>query len=1109
MRLLIFIPLVLFVLMIKGQSSVLSTGQWHKVGITETGVYKLDFSTLNSLGVDLSQNPQTIKIYGNGVQGVLPQENDLSRPFDLVENAISVAGETDGSFDEADYVIFYGLGPDKMQWSTEGFEYEKNIYSDTSYYFITSGGADGKRIQNLPSVSGAGVDVSTYHDALAEEADQNNLLSSGRGWYGEIFSIGETQSFNFSLENLSSNVQFILSAVGQSSSSNFFEVLADGNVVGTLPINSIPSGPGSTYSIKAQQSLDTILINQNEQLAIQLSYHANGPTGLGFLDYYVLLFERELRLSSEPVYFRTTSNIGSVLSYQLDNGEGTTIWNITDPANIGNQNYALENGVTVFQSQSDDLEEFAAFSESNLSSPHLVGSVGNQNLKVETQLDGIIITHPTFLSQAERLAQFHRDHDNLSVKTVTTTQVYNEFSSGRQDVTAIRDYAKYVYDSGGRLKYLTLFGDCSYDYKNRVSSNTNFVPTYESRDSFHPIFSHSSDDYFGFFESNEGLWEESVSGDHTLEVGIGRLPVKTLEEATNVVDKIIYYCTSPNTLGKWRNEIAYLADDGDSNIHAEHVDALSELIDTTYTQYSIDKLLLDAFEQEVGVSSQSSPSATQALKEKIKSGAFAINFIGHGNERLWTEEQVLTRTLIRRFNNRNRLPIFVTATCEFGRYDDPAQFSGAEELLLSETGGAIALLTTSRPVFASTNFGLNQAFHENIFRRENGSFQRLGDVIRATKNNGLAGPVNRNFTLLGDPMMMPAYPQLDITINELTTQLDTLSALEKITFTGQIEGPDIQSNFNGSVSISIFDIEQGFQTKGQESDPYNYTLQNNALFRGESSVTNGAFSFTFVVPKNISYQYKEGKISLYAWDEENNQDAAGSSTEFVLGGTSATVETDNEAPDVTVYLNDETFVNGSTVNSSSLLIAKVSDENGISITSNGFSQGVSLELDDQVINLNKFYVSDLDSYQDGTITYPIQDLAPGRYTATLNVYDTYNNLTKQEISFIVSEQAFISIFSAKAYPNPVVNEEVIFSFDHDREEEDLDIQLIVYSDKGEVVKRTSYEFENSSRSVNLLWGARTAGGQPFSSGIYFYRLIIQSRFDGVIKEISSKLVIAN
>ncbi|MEO1255673.1 MAG: type IX secretion system sortase PorU, partial [Bacteroidota bacterium] len=487
-----------------------------------------------------------------------------------------------------------------------------------------------------------------------------------------------------------------------------------------------------------------------------------------------LTFQRELALYNNETDFRWIGSPGEIIKYELNNVSQPTIWNVSDPTNAFNQEYTAEAGKVVFQSQSSAVEEFVVFQGSEFPSPFIFGNVANQNLKANTSFDGVIVTHPEFEQEAELIAQFHRDHDDLDVEVVTTREIYNEFSAGRQDISAIRDYAKYVYEAGNQLKYLLLFGDCSYDYKDRINRNTNFVPTYESRESFDPIRSYSSDDYYGFFEESEGEWIEDKVGDHTLEIGIGRLPAKTKEEARAMVDKIIYYTTSPNTLGEWRSEITYVGDDGDRNIHTSQIEGLSNLVDTTYAQYIIHKVLLDAFSQTGSGSSERSPLASAALKTRIKNGSFIVNFLGHGNERLWMDEEILTQADIAELTNRNKLPIFVTATCEFGRYDNPIQVSGAENLLLMEQGGGIALLTTSRPVFASTNDSLNRAFHQHMFKRESGGGLRLGDVTRLTKNGGLEGPVNRNFTLLGDPMMMPAYPKIDIILDE--TGIDTLSA---------------------------------------------------------------------------------------------------------------------------------------------------------------------------------------------------------------------------------------------------------------------------------------------------------------------------------------------
>lgn len=1088
---------------------MLAKGDWYKVGITETGIFKLDRGTLDLLGIPSTIDPRTIQLFGNGLKGILPQSNATPRPDDLIENAIFVSGESDGSFDQSDYVLFYGIGPHNETWTTAGFQFERNIYSDTAYYFIRVGTEQGKRIQPKESSAlPATFTAAEFDDHVVHEEDERNLISSGRKWLGDFIGNASTITFNHLIEGLNSDITITVSAVAQSGEASSLDILEGGTTVGSIPFQSIPTGISAIYSIKARQQEESFTINQVENSAIQMRYNGNSSSARAYVDRYFLTFKRALALYNTETDFRVANHPGEVIQYEVSQAGAATIWDVTIPTEVQLQSYSNSSGTAIFRSQSAEVEEFVVFEGSDFPTPLPFGPVSNQNLHSTTTVDGIIAVPSSLLTEANRLAQFHSDHDGLNVKVATLREIYNEFSSGRQDVSAIRDYARYVYENGGTLKYLLLFGDCSYDYKNRSNGNTNIVPTYESRESFHPIFSYSSDDYFAFFDEDEGEWVESVSGDHTMDIGVGRLPVKTLTEAKTVVDKIIYYSTSSKTLGKWRNEITYLADDGDFNIHARHVEDLSELVDTTFSQYQINKLLLDAFDQESGASKDLSPQTTSALKTRIKKGTFAINFIGHGNERLWTEEEVLTKETIAELTNKNKLPIFVTATCEFGRYDDPSQVSGAEELLLSGTGGGIALLTTSRPVFASTNFSLNQAFHESMFSKVDGDFQRLGDIIRSTKNGGLAGPVNRNFTLLGDPMMLPAFPKLDMVINELMTDTDTLSALEEISFTGTVQRDGaVQTDFNGKMVVSVFDVEQTFKTRGQESSPYSYSVRSNALFRGEAVVENGEFSISFIVPKNISYQYQQGKLSMYAWDEENNIDAAGSSRAFRVGGTIEPTITDTTAPLIDLYLNDDSFNDGDVVGSSPLLIADLSDGSGITTSRSGVIEGITLEFDGEVINLNDFYSASSNTYQEGTVIYPLQDLAAGRYSATLKVWDTHNNVSESRVNFVVTDEPTLFVYNSRLYPNPVVNEESTFYFEHDREDEDLLVTLYVYNSRAEVVRLVEFTIENSEREVEIPWYTLTNSGQRLNQGIYFTRLVIKSNFDGAIKEINEKLVI--
>ena len=1092
------------------QSSVLVTGNWYKVGITESGIYKIDRGTLDALGVGSIADPRQIQLFGNGVKGILPQENSIERPIDLIENAIFVSGESDGSFDQNDHILFYGVGPHKEEWSEVAFDFQRNIYSDTAYYFLRIGTENGKRIESKQSLDQAASQVvDSFADHITYEEDVRNLIGSGRDWLGDIIPSGSQYQTSISIEGLSSPIVGTFSVAGQSPEVAEMEIMVDGGSVGSLELDDIRTGTGSNYSVKASEATGSFSLPQESEFNLSIRYSSSGANARGFIDRYYLTFERNLQSYSSDTDFRVTEGLGNVIQYEINNAEDAVIWNVTDPANYFEQAYSLSGGKAVFKSQSAQIEEFVAFQGNDFPSPFVFGNVPNQDLRSDVNYEGIIVSPSNFLTEATRLASFHRAHDGLSVKVVTPWQIYNEFSSGRQDVSAIRDYAKHVYDQGGNLKYILLFGDCSYEYKYRVENNTNFVPTYESRDSYDPIYSHSSDDFFTFFEEDEGAWIESTAGDHTMEIGVGRLPVKTLTEAKNTVDKIIYYSTSPNTLGKWKNEITYLADDGDGNTHSIHVEKLSELIDTTYAQYSIKKLLLDAFEQVSDGAKDTSPQTTKAFKTAIKEGTFVVNFMGHGNEKVWTEEEVFTNDDIEEMTNRNRLPIFVTATCEFGRYDDPKQVSGAERLLLNRSGGAIALLTTSRPVIASTNLPLNQAFHENVFKRVNESHQRLGDIIRITKNDGLAGPINRNFTLLGDPMLMPAFPKYNITLDDL--ELDTLKALDEISISGKVEtGGVAQDNFNGMLSVVIYDTEQAFKTKGQESNPFTYTLRINAIFRGEAEVMNGEFSFSFIVPKNISYQLNRGKLSLYAFDKESNADASGSSREFVIGGTSSNIIPDNEPPAVSMFMNDESFRNGGVVGKNSLLFAKLSDESGITTASSGVVAGITLELNQEVINLNEFYTAAPNNFKEGTIVYPIQDLDPGRYSVKLKVWDTHNNSSTSNIDFVVSDKQELFIFNNVTYPNPVrEGEETKFRFEHDREDEDLEIALLIYNGRGDVVKKSEYLFESSARMIEIPWKGVSDSGQRLNEGIYYYRLIIQSNFDGATKEITQKLVLIN
>ncbi len=1093
-------------------NSVLSTGEWYKLAIPKSGIYKIDRDFLSDLGIDpLSIDPRNLSIYGYG-GGMLPQANDAERPVDLPENAIMVVGESDGSFDESDYALFFGQSPDRVEFDAMGIsKYEKNLYSDLTYYFLTIKNQPGKRVIRIKNEGSNHALISTYDHYAIFEQDLRNHIQSGREYYGQLFTSSKRiLEIEFPISNLAgtSPIKMTSAVMVQSIGSSTFELAINGSPVGTQVIGAIP---GKIYDIKGVDRVDTFTINTNNlqglSQGINLTYTFNPPTlgkPEGYHNYVIIEAERKLEIVEKAVQFRSIkSSVNTFSTFEIGKTDSETfVWDISDPQNALSQDVELAGSTIRFGTSTNTIKEFIAFKGSTLETPKFIEATDNQNIRAINTPNGLIITHPHFLSEANRLAAFRTRNDDLDIAIVTTEQIYNEFSSGGQDISAIRDFLKHLYDKNNQLKYVLLFGDASYDYKERtIANNTNFVPIYEARNSLHPIFSYSSDDFYGFLDDDEGFWEESEAGDHQLDIGIGRLPAKNTKEATILVDKLISYATNEESIGNWRNELYFVADDGDFNIHQRDADKLASFVDNKFTAFNPNKIYLDAFPQVSTPNGQTANSVTDAINEAIDKGSLIFNFTGHGNERFWCQEEILDQQNIRDWNNRNRLPLFITATCEFGKYDDPDMVSGGELLLLSENGGAIGVLTTSRPVFSNTNFLLNQAFYNNVFEKEeDGQFPRLGDIIKKTKNESTRGPVNRNFALLGDPMMKLAYPSNEVEITELngkqlTMDGDTVKALDLTQFRGQVvDSNGIKSDdFSGILSVKVFDSPSEFVTLGNESNPSTFSQRNSLIFRGDVTIENGSFDFEFVVPKNITYLFEEAKISLYA-QSNDLIDANGANINLKLGGTNPNAPLDNTGPNLELFLNDESFQSGRQTNANPLLLAHIFDENGINISKAGVGQNISLMIDEgEPSNLNDFYTADLDSYQSGSIRFPLNDLEEGEHTLTLTLFDTYNNSTTKSIDFFVSQDAKSAISGVISYPNPV-RESTTFVVSHNRIGEDLGVTIEIYSLNGDLTQTLNLElFDNTGTIDQLEWDRTNINGVRVREGIYVAKITLETK----------------
>ena len=1127
-------------------SSVLATGNWYKIAVSQDGIHRITRSDLEALGMDVgSIDPRRLSIYGNG-GGMLPQPNSAFRHDDLQQNAIEVVGEADGSFDANDYIIFYAKGP--HSWYQDNsvcglFRHELNPYSDKAYYFITADRGMGRRVATAAETTAPATNtVTTFTDHQFHEADNVNLIKSGRQWFGEVFDIQTTYDFDFGFSNvLTSDSGFVsVKFLGKHSVPTSFTVKVNGStVVNAQPISGT-SGVYSATAIAATTCSKIPLSSGNTKVSV--TYNKNNfPSATGWLDYIDVIVKRSLSMAGGQMAFRNVESVGpgNISRFEIANANSAVrVWEVTDPTNVGQHNLNLQGSTASFKVETDSLRQFVAFSGGAFLPVEPVGQVENQNLHALSQANMIIVCHPNFWSEAQRLADFHQNNENnpLTVHIVSPQQIYNEFSSGAQDVTAIRDFMRMFYQRSTSWqdypRYLLLFGDASYDYKDRLADNTNFVPTYESIQSLQPTISYASDDYYGLLDPNEGQWASSAND--ALDIGIGRFVARTVEDARVAVDKIYRYeelgiaeldaphtCEDGTAIASspdWRNRIVFMADDEDNNMHFNQAEQLSNLVDTMYPEYNLVKIYFDSYVQESTPGGQRYPEANRSLNTEVQRGALILNYTGHGGELGLSHERVLGISDINSWTNFSNLPVFVTATCEFTRYDDPSRISAGEFVHLNPNGGGIALFTTSRLVYAAPNFTLNRNFYLNLLTEQLWGPPTMGDVIRMTKSASGGAVNNRNFILIGDPAQRLAFPLHDIetlTINgdNVNSMTDTINALQLVTVTGRMKNRNgqLMPNFNGVVYPTVFDKATEVMTLGNDpgSYPAPFSVQKNLIYKGKASVTNGEFSFSFVVPRDIAYNYDFGRISYYG--EGNNTNASGYFEGFVIGGSSDDTSADENGPIISLYMNDEGFAFGGTTDESPSLLAIVSDTNGINTVGNGIGHDITAVLDDNstsTINLNDFYQADLDSYQSGKIVYPFNNLSEGTHTLKLKVWDVYNNSSEAYTEFVVAESAVLALEHVLNYPNPFTTN-TAFMFEHNQPCNSLDVQVQVFTVSGKLVK-TIHETVLSSgfRNEPIHWDGLDDYGQKIGRGVYLYNLKVKTP-DGQKAEQIERLVILN
>lgn len=1118
-------------------NSVLSTGNWYKIKTNQKSFYKLTYEDLKKIGLS---DPSKVKIYGYGGNLLDP---DFSTPYidDLPELPIWMEKGEDNTFGNGDYIIFYAQG--MLKWTLSEtdnrFVHENNTYSTDAFFFVTEG-SDGKRIENAtPNATEYTQTFDWFDDYAIHEKDEKNLIESGREFYGESFRITNSQNFSFNTPGILEGSNATINFVSKAKSATPLNVSINGvqTLSGDVPATVNRYAAASELTLTGAWS-GTV----SEQNTVNVNYSGVNLDNT-YLNYITLQYKRRLQSYDGVTFFRNISSVNVSTQYKiLNSNSGQLVFNVTDELNPQKIEVTHSGGSAQFLYNSEALEEFAIVDlTKQIPTPEIVGKVDNQNLHALARADMVIIVQPALEHFANQLAQIHLDDSGLTSIVVNPEKIYNEFSSGKPDATAYRRFMKMFYDRATneeeKPRYLLLFGDGVYDNRliesNKWSSvNTAaFLLTFQSVQSLSQIGSYVTDDYFGFLDDDEGV---NLAKDK-LDIAIGRFPVRKADEARGIINKIEKYIKDKDQ-GIWKNNLLFLADDavaaGNSPIsevvHITDTDKLAERVNKNKPQFIVNKIYMDAFERVETGEGGRYPDAQEKFFESIENGQLVLNFMGHGSTRDWTHEYILKYSDIENMTN-TRLPVWITATCDFSRFDGESM-SGGEMALLNPRGGAIALYSTVRLVYASSNMLLATGLFNNIFSKENGKPLRLGDIMKLAKREpSLSYDSNKlNFMLLGDPALRLSYPdefpKVEVTeINsvqgdELNGTPIVFNALSTVRIKGKIanEGGSVDADFNGFIDSKIFDSRQQLTTRDNANAglPFTYYDYTNTIYNGTAEVKNGEFDYTFVVPKDILYSMEDfGKMSFYAYQPGGEKTAHGYFSNYKIYGTDLNAPNDVTPPEITkLYLNNENFASGDKTNNTPLLVAEVSDDTGINLSGwHGHEITVTIE------GISKSYLKTYDvtsnfqnianSAKSGLVNFLIPDLEIGKYKLTFRVWDVNNNSATKDLEFVVSDEFEPIINEFFIYGNPA-KDLTRFVLTTNIPGSELLVTFNVYNMAGTLIwtHQERSASGNNVREIEYEWSLTSRDGSRLQPGIYLVRASVTAP-NGVKENAKAKKLI--
>lgn len=1073
------------------ERSVLADGHWVKIRVSESGVCRMSFSELRSAGLEPSQ----VRVFGYG--GAQKEQDFSKRNIDDLPQVPVYVGE--------DYILFYVQGPISWTYNGSRFAHTRNTYSDFGYYLLSDDAGAMLPFPEAEAVSGSPTDVTYYSYYQVQDKDSVNLIDrtgvsgGGRTFYGEQFAAGQTRTFTFSTPYANGdNSSVYIDMAANAATTSTVKAQLNNTSSKSIYISSIPDH--YTFGVAGTISMNGASEEQNQRVTMQ--FVNSNASALAWLNYIEITTPSELVMTGSYMGIRSLVNRNTTnpVRFLLRNTTASTqIWDVTDLAAIQRMPTTMvDDQLAWVGTQADGVHEYIAVNTDGTKfvQAEVVGEVKNQNLHALSNIDYIIICPEGYEDVSEDLAKAHEAKQAITYAIVTDQQVYNEFSSGTPDATAYRWLMKMLYDRakngiGQQPRWLLLMGHGTFDNRKLLrNSGTSLLLTYQSKNSVNEIKAYATDDYFAYLDDNEG----AIDTQGRMDIGVGRLPVESLDEARTTVDKLIQYIRNEQT-GKWKNQLVYLADDGENGTHTETAEKSAELVRIKNPDFIVHKIFLDAYPQEVNASGESYPLAKNRVLNLLKNGVLFFDYSGHGGYNAITNESILNLKDIAGMTNKNQA-FWLFATCNFAQCD-AGKRSAAETAVLNPKGGAIGILAATRTVYAPQNTNLNRSVcdtlfgHSDVFHYD----MTLGEAISIGKNLLGSDENKLAYVLLGDPCMRLNYPT-DYHVETLT-EMDTLNALSVQHVEGRIIDEDLNtvSDFNGKVDITIYDKMQSIPTRDNDNaggDPrvVAYNDYPNTIFSGATDVKDGLFNYTFMVPKDIRYNFDNGRIVYYAVtsDSLETAEAVGHFEQFIIGGSGSIVTIDTVGPEMEIYLNSPAFRNGDKTYATPRFFANLYDENGINTAGAGIGHDLMLIIDEDpkmIYSLNEYFTAANNSYQAGQVSYLMEELANGPHSLTFRAWDLLNNSTTKSLNFIVEAGLDPSIYNVTTYPNPVQQSGVVhLVVNYDQPDELIETEIYLYNTAGQMVY--SHKQDNPDAvSINL-------PSLGLNTGVYIYSVKIKS-----------------